>query len=738
MSTILRLLLPFLLGFASLTERAAAASEDDLLPVEEAFRIEAQAGSADNVQFRFTVAEGYYLYRHRFAVQLVGATETLPEFSIPAGTHYVDEFFGEVETYRERVTLTQALPEGLARAGQTLRFELRFQGCADLGICYPPTRRTVSVALPAPAPGPAAGSFAFGQSAPVGLAIGSQPPGLPGFASDASQQALPEDEAFRLEAIATSSDRLLLRFSIAPGYYLYRDNTRLSSSTRGLRLATPAWPAAQAHEDAHFGAVQVYFQSFEASVDVLRDDEAATRLGIEAEYQGCKDQGICYPVMRRSLELAIPAGPGAAPESIPASAMLTDQGALPGAGIGLWTALLGALLGGLILNLMPCVLPILSLKAIGLAQSGHSQSYARRHAIWYTIGVLFSFLALGAAVLALRAGGSALGWGFQLQQPVFVGILVYLMLAIGLSLSGLVAFGASWGGLGQSLTEDEGSRGAFFTGVLATVVASPCTAPFMAGALSFAVTQPPLLGLLVFFLLGLGLALPFLLIGFVPALAARLPRPGPWMETFKQTMAFPMYLTGVWLFWVLGHQVGMDGAGALLAGGVALAMALWWWERQRHARRARRLLPTFLLIALALWPLHFVAGLDAPAKRAGTSEDVSQVYSEQRLAELRAGGTPVFVNMTADWCATCKLNERLVLSSERFRKALQATGTVYLKGDWTNEDPEISAFLQRFRAVGVPLYVVFPATVGPGKVLPTLLDIDTVERALGAGDDRQP
>ena len=368
---------------------------------------------------------------------------------------------------------------------------------------------------------------------------------------------------------------------------------------------------------------------------------------------------------------------------------------------------------------------------MGLAQGAHASGYARRHAIWYTAGVLLSFAVLGLAILALRSGGAALGWGFQLQQPAFVGLLVYVMLAIGLSMSGVIAFGASWGGLGHNLTEDEGAKGAFFTGVLACVVASPCTAPFMGGALAYAMAQPAWLALAIFLALGLGLALPFLLIGFIPGLAAKLPRPGVWMETLKQALAFPMYLTGVWLLWVLGHQVGMDGAGAVLAGGVALAMALWWFERHREHSMLRRWGLVLALLAIAAWPLRFVAGLDASAiSSRGAALNVSEVYSVERLSQLQAEGRPVFVNMTADWCATCKVNERLVLSTDAFRAALEANGVAYLKGDWTNEDPAITAFLQRFKAVGVPLYVVFPANGSKPKVLPALLSKGGVAEAM--------
>ena len=725
-------------GALAATSGAAAVDESDLLPVEQAFALTATAPARDRVELTFAIAEGYYLYRHRLGVAMVGGQPGLDPFSVPDGTKKTDEFFGEVETYRTSLTLTQSLPE-LPTGNDSVQLEVKYQGCADIGICYPPQRTRVTVNLPSGVDVQAAVPETWSNGSPKvsGLSLGL--PGHAGALTDSAQDALPEDEAFKFEAIPVGSDRILVRFTIAPGYYLYRDKTRFRSDSPGVRPLAPEWPPAKTHTDAHFGEVQVYFESFEVPLPIARDSDAAQSITLSAEFQGCKDQGICYPVMRRSLVLELPAGAGATEaEGMRAGGQSGSNGSgMGGAEVdadapsGIAAALLAAVLGGLILNLMPCVLPILSLKAMGLAQGAHASGYARRHAIWYTAGVLVSFAVLGLAILGLRSGGAALGWGFQLQQPAFVGLLVYVMLAIGLSMSGVIAFGASWGGLGHNLTEDEGAKGAFFTGVLACVVASPCTAPFMGGALAYAMAQPAWLALAIFLALGLGLALPFLLIGFIPGLAAKLPRPGVWMETLKQALAFPMYLTGVWLLWVLGHQVGMDGAGAVLAGGVALAMALWWFERHREHSMLRRWGLVLALLMIAVWPLRFVAGLDASAiSSRGAAQDVSEVYSVERLSQLQAEGRPVFVNMTADWCATCKVNERLVLSTDAFRAALKTHGVAYLKGDWTNEDPAITAFLQRFKAVGVPLYVVFPGNGGTPRVLPALLTQGAVAEAM--------
>jgi thiol:disulfide interchange protein DsbD len=408
---------------------------------------------------------------------------------------------------------------------------------------------------------------------------------------------------------------------------------------------------------------------------------------------------------------------------------------------GLLLALLLAIGGGLILNLMPCVLPVLSMKAISLAESGRSSGHARAHALWYTAGVLISFAAVGLTAVLLRNAGAALGWGFQLQQPGFVAALVIVMTVVGLSLSGVVSFGNSLMGAGQQLTEGDGNKSAFFTGVLAVVVASPCTAPLMFGALGYAFTQPPAISLLVFLALGLGLALPFLLIGFIPALADRLPRPGAWMESFKQWMAFPMYLTAIWLLWVLGKQRGADAMGVVLVACVLLAAAAWWWEKIKYGGGAARrfgIAVVILLSLIGLYAVPYVQQMPVPGKTqtaAVEGELRSEPYSPARLEQLLAAGTPVFVNMTADWCATCKVNESTSLSTDLFQTAVEDTGTVYLKGDWTNSDPEITAFLKRFNAVGVPLYVSY-GRKGEPQVLPTVLTPSLAADAVRAAGQR--
>ena len=710
---------------------ALAFDESDLLPVDEAFVLEATAPQAGEVQFRFAIAEGYYLYRHRFAAQPLDPGASAGALQLPAGEARNDEFFGDVEIYRHHVTAT--LPEVVTTGAQEARFRIRYQGCADAGICYPPQSREVTLTLPAAvATNNTPLSLGLGSAAPApasGFALG----GLTGTdAPTAGMDAdapLPAEEAFQFEAIAVSPVELLLRFTPAPGYYLYRDrNSFRLPDTQGVQPATPQWPAGVQHSDEHFGDVVVYFDQIEVPLGLRRSRGDAGPITLEATFQGCQTDGICYPPMTRQVRIELPQ---ASPEQLvstaaPASAAEPGEAA---AGVTTWLkALLLALGGGLILNLMPCVLPVLSLKALALTQSGESREKARRHALWYTIGVLASFALLGVTVLALRQLGLSLGWGFQLQQPVVVAALAYLMAAVGLSLSGVFTFGASLAGLGQGLANKNGAAGDFFTGVLAVVVASPCIGPLVGSALAFAFTASPALALTVFLTLGLGLALPFLLIGFIPALAQRLPRPGAWMETLKQVLAFPMYLTAVWLLWVLGQQRGVDALGYALAGIVVLALALWRWEKARWGGGIAARVLALALLAAALWPLWKIPALTAPTAEQSTTNG-SVHYSAERLETLRAEGRTVFVNMTADWCVTCKFNEKRVLDTDGFRDLLARHDAVYMKGDWTNVDPAITAFLESHGSVGVPLYVVI-VPGQPDAVLPTVLTLDTVENAL--------
>ncbi|PZT31868.1 cytochrome C biogenesis protein [Stenotrophomonas maltophilia] len=777
-----------LCALLSLALPAFALDEKDLLPVDQAFALTASAPERNQIQLQFKIAPGYYLYRHRTSVKADPAFNA-GALQMPSGTKHHDDFFGEVETYRERLQVS--LPGAPTDAAGTLSLEVRYQGCADAGVCYPPQKRVVQVTLPGGGGGAAAalptarvtGVSAFNTPlAGAGSGGGLRLPG----SSNSQALPLPSEQAFGFDAIASDGNTLLLRFSPAPGYYLYRDRTSLKlEGSAGVLADAPRWPAAQSHRDEHFGDVSVYFNQVEVPLPLRRTVTDAVDSTLVVTFQGCQTDGICYPPMTRRVKLSIPAGkisahagqpaprsemirplpagsaaPREAANGTPLRLLPTVPNSEParadvaGAQAGfaadargdnalrtrppattpdpdrsfLWVLLL-ALAGGLVLNLMPCVLPILSLKVLGLAQSGESAERARSHAMWYTLGVLVAFAVIGALMVGLRMLGNAVGIGFQLQHPGVVAALAYIMFAVGLSLSGVFTLGGGLGNLGQSLARRSGPAGDFFTGALACVVGSACVGPFMGGAVAYAFVATPVQAMAVFLFLGLGLALPFLLIGFVPALARRLPKPGPWMETLKHVLAFPMYATALWLLWVLGKQRGVDGMALALGGLLLLALGLWLFERSRwRSQRAAGLLGVLLAIA-ALVPVWGVTQLKPPARAAqATSENVVE-YSPQLLDRLRADNRVVFVNMTADWCVSCKANERAVLSRPEFRELLRRTNAVYMRGDYTNVDPQITAFLDEHKAVGVPLYVVY----GPGApptVLPTLLTQAVVEEAL--------
>jgi thiol:disulfide interchange protein len=395
----------------------------------------------------------------------------------------------------------------------------------------------------------------------------------------------------------------------------------------------------------------------------------------------------------------------------------------------LWLILLLAATGGLLLNLMPCVFPVLSLKALSIAANSQQHSRQRRDALLYSAGVVLSFVALALLLIVLRELGAAVGWGFQLQSPYLVALLVYLLFALGLSLSGVVQFGLGLMQTGQGLTAGKSSRAAFFTGVLAVVVASPCTAPLMAPALGFALTQNALVAMLVFFVLGLGMALPFLLLACVPGFARRLPKPGAWMGAFKQWLAFPLYLTAVWLVWVYGRQSGVNAQALLLIGVVCIAAACWLWGRRQLAQTgiSSTIIAAVLLIFALLLPLM----LSSPSTQqaADSRGQHWQKWSAATLQQLRQRGKPVLVNMTADWCITCLVNERVALNTDSSKAALALFDVTYLKGDWTLRDAAITEYLRLYQRDGVPLYVLYwPGQ--PPQVLPQILMPDTLAQTL--------
>jgi thiol:disulfide interchange protein DsbD len=401
--------------------------------------------------------------------------------------------------------------------------------------------------------------------------------------------------------------------------------------------------------------------------------------------------------------------------------------------------LLLAILGGLILNLMPCVFPVLSIKAMGLVEQAKKHpAIVRTKGVAFAAGVIGSMLCLAAALIALRAGGEQIGWGFQLQSPLFVTLMVYLLLAVGLNLSGVFEVGGTLAGIGDDLTQGDGYRASFFTGVLTTLVATPCTAPFMAAAVGAALTKPALVALCIFAALGFGLALPYLLLSFAPWLRRIMPKPGAWMDTLKQVFAFPIYASAAWLLWVLAQEASSIGLGAALAGAILIALAAWAYQKSKSSGtggRVTALVTATLAVVLAIvLPVRFA---DVAAASTGVSTgsahaaDEWKPYDAAEVTKLNAAGHPLLVNFTASWCLTCLVNERNAFSDAAVQDVFRRKGVTLMKGDWTNRDPAITHALAAFGRAGVPLYVVYNSKPGSRDpvILPQLLTASAVQGA---------
>jgi thiol:disulfide interchange protein len=389
-----------------------------------------------------------------------------------------------------------------------------------------------------------------------------------------------------------------------------------------------------------------------------------------------------------------------------------------------------AFLGGVLLNLMPCVFPILSLKALTLAKSGGAPRQAQTEALWYSIGVVATFVALAALLYALRAAGQSIGWGFQLQDARVVGVLALLMVLVALNLFGVFEVHTRFAGVGQELTQAKGSRGAFWTGALAVIVATPCTAPFMAGALGAAFALPPLIGLLIFISLGLGMALPFLLLGYVPMLRRWLPKPGAWMATFKTLLGFPMLATAIWLLWVAGQQAGLDAAITLLGAGLLIGFGAWLIGRGQASGGRAWLAVLGAATVVGAGALAIGLPSSAASSTPKTLAFNAAPYSEAALAKAQASGKPVFVYFTADWCISCKVNERTTLADAAVQQAFADRQTTILVGDWTKRDDVIAKTLARYGRSGVPLYLWFPSGAADAQILPQLLTPDQMLKTI--------
>lgn len=396
------------------------------------------------------------------------------------------------------------------------------------------------------------------------------------------------------------------------------------------------------------------------------------------------------------------------------------------------TAMLAAFAGGIILNFMPCVFPIISLKALGLIRHTESTAQSRQEGLGFLLGTLVTMMLLAGVLLALRAGGNAVGWGFQLQSPLVIAFLALIILGAALNLLGVFEVGLAL----QRAGEISGGRGAFMraalTGALAIVVATPCAAPFMAGAIGYALVQPPGVALVIFFALALGFAAPFSLLSLFPALGNWLPRPGVWMNTLKRGLAFPMFAAFGWLVWVLAQQAGTGALAAIIAASVVLSFAAWLYgmaQRRRLSGQRHTVLhivtAVLALVAIAPLPKLIQQGAELPAAHVAQTK-----WSPQALAENRGHGKAIFVNFTASWCITCQVNERTTLATQAVKDALAKTDTLYMVADSTKFNADIDDALNELGQGSLPLYVLYPADGGEPKILPQVLTPSIMINAL--------
>lgn len=608
--------------------------------------------------------------------------------------------------YSDEVVLLAdiTLPKDLTGSNAELTANVSWLVCKD--ICVP---EETTVHLSLPVAGSETAPQATADAKVIAAARANLPGALPGSAQfDAAGNTL----TLRVEKFDTPPGNTEFRFFPVQPEIIDNGKAQAVSFSDGDLLLR------MSRSDPS-GATPEKFEGVLA-VETRKSDGQVERRGYDVS------GAVKVSAAPAAADTAPPAGTPAKPKAEELTPVFdTAPPASPFDDVPYGLVLLYAVLGGLFLNLMPCVFPVLSLKALSLAREA-APAERQMHGLAYFLGVLASCLVMALVLIVVRAAGETIGWGTQFQSPVFLLVMMAMFLALGLNMSGVFEFGGRFAGAGDALTRLPGLTGYFFTGVLATLVATPCTAPYMAEALGYAFTQPWMRLSAALLALGTGVALPMLTLSYVPALGRWLPKPGAWMGTFKGLMAFPIYATVGWLLWVLSKQLGSDGvfAGLLTLTGIAFAAWLTGSARQPHPVRSG-----VALVIAAVAILAGVASLPAaPAQRnpkipvkMQTSGLPYEPFSYARLNTLRTEHKPVFINLTAAWCFTCKVNEMMALRSTRIIQAFAERGVVAMKGDWTNADPEITALLRRFGRAGVPLYLLYSAEGGEPHVLPQIL-----------------
>ncbi|MEX2608778.1 MAG: thioredoxin family protein [Gemmatimonadota bacterium] len=617
----------------------------------------------------------------------------------------------------ELFLLAEITPPAALAPGTTVRLagQADWLVCADVCI---PDQGSVALELPVRAGAPADGPFAS--------SIRETRARVAAPAADWAVRAWSTDEGYVVELAPPGGTDAL------PAPYIFLDSMLVVEHAMAQRVVAASGAVRVGMPRSAFALGEPARLSGIVVGDAEAEHEGGWRFDVPLLAEAPLDVADADPFqVAGALETGgIPAGMAAAFGGDVGQEVTAGVAGAAG-GLGLLLALLFAFAGGVILNLMPCVFPVLGVKVLGFVeQAGQDTARARNHGLIFGAGVVVAFWVLAGLLLALRAGGESLGWGFQLQSPTIVALLAMLLFGLGLSLSGVFDIGLGLTRLGAA-GAGRGYGDSFLTGGLAVLVATPCTAPFMGAALGFALVQPPLVGMAVFTALALGLAAPYVVLASAPGLLRRLPRPGAWMETFKQVLAFPLYATVVWLVWVFGQQVGMNAVAVLLLGMTLLAFAAWLAGRAGTGRTGMaRVAALVLALAAAGVSIWGARALSAPPLAAATVGDW-EPWSEARVAELRAEGRPVFVDFTAAWCLSCQVNERVALNSDAARRAFADANVALVKADWTSRNEEIGAALEGFGRNGVPLYVLYPADpAGAPEILPALLSPGIVVRAV--------
>lgn len=544
-------------------------------------------------------------------------------------------------------------------------------------------------------------------------AVGNSSPFAPQTSS-----FLPVTEAYE-PLLSVSGDVLQLNWRISDGYYLYKERFASELFSAGeTSVQTPDYGEAIIKDDPYFGPTPVYYNFANAELPLPASDTFLLKLTA----QGCADAGLCYPPHEWYFRVS------AEGEINPTNATVwTAATSSPGAPAQvnasphLGLMLIFAILGGVILNLMPCVFPVLGLKVLSFTQSPAGK--ASLHGAFYSAGVIASFIAVALALVVLKSAGAAVGWGFQLQTPWFVALLSCVFFVLSLNLLGVFEFSVIGATPGQGLSQRNDYVGSFFTGVLATVVATPCTAPFMGTALGFAATQSTAVSLLVFAALGAGMALPVYVLTLFPGAVKRLPRSGPWMLHLKQFLSFPLLATAIWLCWVTGRQTGVNGMGLTLLAWLALGLSVWCMGLRSKVAMVTAI--AGLLCAIML--INQTRSLNTQASPIA-ADSIS--YSAATVSELRANGRPVFIDVTADWCITCKVNERVALHTDTVRAAFERHNVAYVVADWTRYDAPITALLEEYQRNGIPLYLLYIPGEERARILPQILTESLVLEAL--------